>query len=99
MSDGNDNAEFALSVDPRMYFKFTDGWAAHVKQTWEKQYCYGKFPGEEYHHLLLKGEIFVQRDDEKLCLSCALRRGHLTFDRLHWQRHEVPELSEPVTTQ
>lgn len=72
--------------DRRLYVPNADGWQARVKQGWEKQYCYSKAPGEDFFHLILNGEIFLEHADEKLCLTCALRRGILTTDRLYWQR-------------
>jgi hypothetical protein len=72
--------------DARLYFKYGEGWAAHFKHDWMKEYCYAQNPGEDYYHLLLSGEIYVQRGTEKYCLNCALRHGHITHDRLFWQR-------------
>ena len=76
-------------TDYRLYVPHPDVWAGRVKTSWEKEYCYMKNPGEEYFHLLLNGELYLQRGDEKLCLNCALRQGYLTMDRLNWQ-HRTP---------
>lgn len=72
--------------DDRLYLPRREGWTAHVKSGWEKEYCYQKNPGEDYFHLLLSGEIYLQRGDEKYCLNCARRMGLVTSDRLYWQR-------------
>jgi hypothetical protein len=32
-------------------------------------------PGQDFYHRLLDGEIYLHRDDEKLCFDCAARRG------------------------
>lgn len=72
--------------DARLYLPQNEGWQARVKQGWEQTFCYTKNPGEDYFHLLLAGEIYLQRGDEKLCLNCALRHGLVTTDRLYWQR-------------
>lgn len=82
--------------DRRLYVQNAEGWQAHVKQGWEKQYCYSKAPGEEYFHLIVNGEVFLQHADEKLCLSCALRRGILTTDRLYWQHRQRPSARAPI---
>ena len=71
--------------DVRLYAPFPEGWEAHVKQGWDKQYCYYKRPGEDHFHQLIAGEVFLQHGDEKVCLSCALRNGILTTDRHYWQ--------------
>jgi hypothetical protein len=72
--------------DIRLYVAQPEGWSAHVKQSWDKEYCFHKKPGEEYFHLLMHGEVYLQHDDEKLCLQCALRSGTVTYDRLNWQK-------------
>lgn len=79
--------------DVRLYVSDPEGWQAHVKQGWEKQYCYYKHPGEDYFHLLMNGEVYLQHGDEKVCLTCALRHGILTTDRLHWQH--LPRKAPP----
>jgi hypothetical protein len=79
--------------DMRLYAPNHEGWEAHVKQGWDKQYCYYKQPGEDHFHLLVAGELYLQHGDEKVCLSCALRNGILTMDRLYWQR--LPRKAKP----
>ena len=74
--------------DMRLYAPAPEGWAAHIKQSWDKEYCFSKSPGEDYFHLLMSGEIFVQHGDEKYCLTCAVRHGILTTDRLNWQHRK-----------
>lgn len=71
--------------DHRVYVPEAESWVARVKVGWDKEYCYAKTPGQDYLHLLLNGEIYLQNKDERLCLSCAMRRGVLTEDRLYWQ--------------
>ena len=72
--------------DIRAYLAAPEGWAAHVKQNWEKEFCFHKKPGEDYFHLLMHGEVYLQHDEEKVCLQCALRNGILTHNRLNWQK-------------
>ncbi|MEZ6047116.1 MAG: hypothetical protein R3C11_16355 [Planctomycetaceae bacterium] len=71
----------------RLYLHEGDSWDAAVKHGWEKEYCYAKNPGEDFFHLILSGEIYVHKGNEKFCLNCALRHGVVTRDRLHWQHH------------
>ncbi len=78
------------SPDIRLYLSQPDGWSAHIKQNWEKEYCFHKKPGEDYFHLLMCGEIYLQHDHEKFCLDCALRNGMVTHNRLHWQKGGQP---------
>ncbi len=83
-------------ADTRLYIPESQVWTARVKASWEKEYCYAKFPGQDYLHLLLNGEIFLESKDERLCLTCALRRGIVTTDRLYWQNR--PRIASiPVT--
>jgi ATP-dependent Clp protease ATP-binding subunit ClpA len=72
--------------DARVYVPRNDGWQAKVKHGWEKLFCYLKHPGDDAFHMILNGEVYLQRGDEKYCLDCALRHGFATRDRLYWQR-------------
>lgn len=72
--------------DLRIYVLNPEQWRFCVKLDWEKEYCYFQNPGEDYYHSLLKGEVYVQREYEKVCLNCAWRKGLLTRDRVHWKR-------------
>lgn len=80
------DTETVRSDDPRLYVLHPEDWTIHAKLTWEKDYCHAQRPGEDYFHLIVKGELYVQRESEKLCLLCALRRGIITRDRLNWQK-------------
>lgn len=74
--------------DERLYALHPDSCAVYVKRTSEKEYCYSKEPGEEYFHLLMPGEIYIETNGERFCLNCAFRRGELTKNRMHWKRSE-----------
>ncbi|MDA0831866.1 MAG: hypothetical protein O2955_01655 [Planctomycetota bacterium] len=74
--------------DRRVYVPHIEGVEVHIKADCDKEYCYTKSPGEDYYHLLVAGEIYVQRGHEKFCLNCALADGVITRDRIHWQRRE-----------
>lgn len=73
------------SHDARLYLPAHEGWTAHIKKEFGRDYCHFQNPGEDYFHLLLGGEIYLQRGTEQCCLSCALRHGFVTTDRLYWQ--------------
>lgn len=72
-------------VDRRLYFPDSEGWEFRVKSG-PRDYCSHRNPGEEWFHLLLDGELFLQFGEEKICLNCAVRSGLLTDDRLYWQK-------------
>ena len=70
----------------RLYVSDPAMFQARMKQDWEREFCFAQNPGEDYFHLLMTGEIYIQSGDEKYCLNCAARRGMVTTDRLNWQR-------------
>jgi hypothetical protein len=82
------------SPDRRLYVEDHQHWDVHVKHGAENEYCFAANPGEDYFHLFLEGELYVQRGYEKYCLNCALRQGILTTNRLHWQTRRTKPLSE-----
>jgi hypothetical protein len=71
--------------DCRLYVPEADNWQAHILKSWDKVYCFGKNPGEDFHHAILHGEVYLKGGDEVYCLRCALRDGIATQDRLFWQ--------------
>lgn len=72
------------SLDRRLYLPRSEGWKFRVKSG-PREYCYYRNPNEEWFHLLIDGELFLQFGDEKVCLNCAYRHGILTDNRLFWQ--------------
>jgi len=83
----SENRSESSQQDNRLFVPQHEGWKGHVKPNSVKEYCYYKNPGEDYFHLLVLGEIYLARGDEKCCLNCAIRHGVVTRDRLHWQNH------------
>ena len=77
--------EPAPPPDRRLYCPAAKDWRAHIKPDFVRQYCYTKHPGEEFYHQILGGELYLDDGESKLCLTCALRTGVLTTERLHWQ--------------
>ncbi|MFO1020574.1 MAG: hypothetical protein U0903_07750 [Planctomycetales bacterium] len=73
-------------ADHRLYFPDHEGWTAQIKRSWENEYCFTANPGQDFFHLLVNGEIYVQKGAEKYCLNCALRQKVITGDRQYWQR-------------
>jgi hypothetical protein len=76
----------AAKSEARLYLPDHDGWEAAIKRDWTKEYCFSQNPGENFYHLLLSGEIYLERAGEKYCLNCALRHGVLTRERTFWQK-------------
>lgn len=74
------------SHDRRLYIPTLEGWSAHLKTDSEKTYCYSKHPDEDFYHRISRGEIYVEHDQHKYCIECALRLGKVTNNRLFWQR-------------
>ncbi|GIX04058.1 MAG: hypothetical protein KatS3mg113_1064 [Planctomycetaceae bacterium] len=93
--DHNPTAAYEDVPDVRLYVVHPDDWEVRLKTDSTKQYCYQKKPGQDFFHLILKGEIYLAGTDELLCLQCAFRRGIVTQDRLFWQ-HRVPRRKPPV---
>ena len=85
MSSENDQHE-SQSQDARLYRPLHEDCEPRIKSGWDREFCCHKNPGEDYFHMLVGGELYIQRGDEKYCLSCAIRLGILTTDRLHWQK-------------
>ena len=72
--------------DRRLYVPYLDSVEVRVKADHAKEYCYLKATSQDYYHLLVAGEVYVQRGHEKFCLDCAYKVGIVTSDRQHWQR-------------
>lgn len=83
-------------IDRRLYFPDSEGWTLGVKSG-AREYCSHRNPGEEWFHLLLDGELFLQFGEQKICLNCAFRNGLLTDDRLFWQKGHRRQRVFPVS--
>ena len=62
-------------IPPRRMYLLEPGWRIGIKNGSHREFCYVMAPGQDFYHRLLDGEIFLHRDDERLCLACAVRRG------------------------
>ena len=80
-------------TDRRLYVHDPDSWQAKVRRRGDRIFCYSKRPEDDGHHQIGVGELYVQKGDERLCLTCAIRLGAVTANRLHWQTRG--ELSTP----
>src|SRR4051812_38435430 len=85
--------------DPRRLFLHEPGWRIGLKVGSEREFCYMMAPGQEYYHRLLDGEIYLTRDEEKLCFACAERRGLVSYEPrslLTSARRPLPDLEPPA---
>ncbi len=76
-------------IDRRLYLPLLEGWVVRV-QTGSSERCFLRNPNEDWFHLLLNGEIYLESGTTKLCLNCAARQGVVTDDRLFWQHCARP---------
>jgi hypothetical protein len=65
---------------PNRMFLFETGWRIGVKRGSTREFCHMTAPGQEFYHRLLDGEIFLAREEERLCFACASRRGLISFE-------------------
>lgn len=66
-------------IQPRLFLR-EPGWKVGLKQASDREFCFNVHPGEEAHHRLAAGEMYIFSADEKLCLPCADRRGLLVYE-------------------
>ncbi|MCA9054607.1 MAG: hypothetical protein KDA75_12270 [Planctomycetaceae bacterium] len=79
----------ATAEDRRLYVPDHERYRVRIMTGAERSYCYQRTPGQDYYHLIVPGEIYLDGGEEKLCLNCALRRGVTTIDRLFWQKRSL----------
>ncbi|WP_165219998.1 hypothetical protein [Aquisphaera insulae] len=58
-------------------YVFEPGWRTSIKRGSHREFCHSQAPGQDFYHRLQDGEIYLHQGEEKLCLSCASRRGIL----------------------
>lgn len=75
-----DRRDAASDPTLRRVFIREPGWRVGQKVGSEKVFCYQITPGEDYHHRLSDGEVFVYHGEERLCLPCAERRKLVVFE-------------------
>ncbi|MFN0195451.1 MAG: hypothetical protein ACKVT0_01795 [Planctomycetaceae bacterium] len=95
--DQHDLTGEPTGADRRMYVPHLEGIDAGIKADSSKEYCYQKSHGQDYYHLLIAGEIYIQRGHEKFCVNCAIKAGIITHERMHWQRRtSMMSLPQPA---
>ena len=68
-----------IAIPKRMYL-FETGWRVGVKHGSTREFCHMTAPGQDFYHRLLDGEIYLTRERERLCFSCASRRGLISYE-------------------
>lgn len=79
---------------PSRLYVFEPGWRVSIKQGSHREFCYMMAPGQDYYHRLLDGELFLYHGDERLCLSCAVRRGIIAFEPRRLRNPIDPSLAD-----
>jgi hypothetical protein len=78
----------------RRMFVFERGWSVGMKTGSHRELCHMMAPGQEFYHRLGDGEVFVYQGTEKLCLSCAFRRGLIAFEPKQLREAVVPVIDD-----
>jgi hypothetical protein len=79
---------------PSRLYVFEPGWRVSIKRGSHREFCYMMAPGQNYYHRLLDGELFLHHGDERLCLSCAVRRGIVAFEPRRLRNPIDPSLAD-----
>lgn len=66
-------------VLPRLFLREL-GWKVGHKTDSQREFCFQVHPGDDAHHRIAQGELYVYSSDERLCLPCADRRGLIQFE-------------------
>jgi hypothetical protein len=85
--------ETAHESPPKLYV-FEPGWRVSIKHGSHREFCYMMAPGQDYYHRLLDGELYLHHGDERLCLSCAARRGIITYEPKRLRNPIDPSLAD-----
>lgn len=86
------------SIQTSRLFIHESGWRIDIKRGSDRVFCHMIAPGDDHHHRLLDGELYLFHGDERVCLNCAGRRG-LIVDEPRLLREDrpgfVPESNQP----
>jgi hypothetical protein len=75
-------------------FVFERGWSAGVKTGSHREHCHMIAPGQDFYHRLGDGEVYLYQGSEKLCLSCAFRRGLIALEPRQLREAVVPVVED-----
>ncbi len=83
-------------LDERLYVPYSAGWSAHIKRSGETERCFSQHPGQDFFHLIVRGEIYLENGGERYCLTCAMRRGIVSRERMFWKHDSTGPTIEPL---
>ncbi len=63
------------SSQPSRMYVHESGWQISIKRGSDRVFCHLMEPEQDYYHRLVDGEIYLHQADDRICLSCAVRRG------------------------
>lgn len=66
-------------VLPRV-FLHDPAWRVRHKTGSDREFCYVTAPGQDFHHRLSAGELYLENGEERICLPCASRRGLISHE-------------------
>ena len=86
------------TATPNRMFIFETGWRIGIKRGSTREFCHMTAPGQDFYHRLLDGEVFLSNEEERLCFSCASRRGLISYEpkRLRESLASVPADLEAI---
>lgn len=79
VSSASDRTASPTEHVPRMYIHVA-GWRVSIKRGSDRVFCHVMAPDQDYYHRLLDGELYLHQADERICLSCAARRGIIAYE-------------------
>ena len=80
LTDAQASPDDDVAASPRRMFVFERGWKVGMKTGSHRELCHMMAPGQDFYHRLGDGEVYIHQNTEKLCLSCAFRRGLIAFE-------------------
>jgi len=83
-------------IDERLYVPYSAGWSVHIKRSGGTERCFSQHPGQDFFHLIIRGEIYLENGDERFCLTCAMRRGIICRERMFWKHDSTVPTIEPL---
>jgi hypothetical protein len=76
-----------MANDARLYLN-EPGWKPAFHTSDEKLLCHLQRPEDGYYHRISRSELYLARDTEVYCLTCAVHKGLLTKERPSLEKSE-----------
>ncbi len=65
---------------PRRLYLHEPGWQVGLKIGSEREFCFTMAPGQDFYHRFSDGEVYLYRNEERICVACAERRDLLSYE-------------------